>query len=359
MNNKILMTGGGSAGHVTLNLALIPLFLEKGWKVVYIGSYGGIERDLIAKYAQVRYYPIATGKLRRYFSWQNFADLFKIPVGILQAIWIVFKEKPDIVFSKGGFVSFPVVLAGSLSRCPVAMHESDVTPGLANKMSLPFVSKFFTTFEETVKYVKDKQKVCCVGPILTDRFNNGNIERACQCCEFDLKKPIIMVIGGSLGAKSLNAAIRRNLSKLTEKYQIIHICGRGLLDNEISCKGYRQFEYVDQELKDFMAAAEVVISRAGSNSIFELRSLAKPMIMVPLPTGSSRGEQMLNAQSFQKQGFGEVIADEDLSNDQKFINLIDSVFANRAKYRQKMLDITFKSTDNARLCQEIIKLSKQ
>ena len=358
MSKKIIFTGGGSAGHVTLNLALIPVFLEQGWKIVYIGSYHGIEHDLISKLPDVKYYPIATGKLRRYFSWQNFLDMLKIPVGVLQAILIVFKEKPNIIFSKGGFVSFPVVLAGKINRCPVIMHESDVTPGLANKMSLPFVSKFFTTFADTVNYVKNKAKVEHIGPVLSDRFKNGSKEKACAYCEFDASKPIIMVIGGSLGAKSLNQAVRNNLPKLLQKYQIIHICGKGQTEEGADVNGYKQFEYVDTELKDFMKAADVVVSRAGSNSIFELLSLRKPMILVPLPVGSSRGEQMLNAKSFQNKGYAEVIADEQLVDTKLFLNTLDKVYANRQSYEQNMRKAKLVATNNKDLVKKIMSYCK-
>ncbi len=358
MNKKIIFTGGGSAGHVTLNLALIPVFLEQGWKVVYIGSYHGIENDLIAKLPDVKYYPIATGKLRRYFSWQNFLDMIKIPLGVLQAIWIVFKEKPNVIFSKGGFVSFPVVLAGKINRCPVIMHESDVTPGLANKMSLPFVSKFFTTFADTINYVKNKSKVEHIGPVLSDRFKNGSKAKACAYCGFDAKKPIIMVIGGSLGAKSLNQAVRDNLPELLQKYQIIHICGKGQTEEGADVNGYKQFEYVDAELKDFMKAADVVISRAGSNSIFELLSLRKPMILVPLPVGSSRGEQMLNAKSFQNKGYAEVIADEQIGTDALLLNTLDKVYANRQMYGQNMRKTKLTATDNKDLAEKIMSYGK-
>ena len=176
---KIIFTGGGSGGHVTLNLGLIPLFLDAGWKVVYIGSHNGIENELIKKIKGVEYHAIATGKLRRYFSWENFKDALRVPLGICQAWNIIRKEKPDIIFSKGGFVSFPVVLGGWLNGIKkIYMHESDVTPGLANKMSLPFVSTFFTTFADTQDYVNDKRKVCYVGPVLTDRLENGDKEKA-------------------------------------------------------------------------------------------------------------------------------------------------------------------------------------
>lgn len=286
-NKKILFTGGGSAGHVTLNLSLIPIFQKNGWKVSYIGSKTGIEKDLISKLDGVKYHPIQTGKLRRYFSWDNFVDLIKIPVGIAQAYKIVRKENPDIIFSKGGFVSFPVVLSGWLNKKTVLMHESDMTPGLANKMSLPFVSKLFTTFEETQNYVGDmfkkKSKVEYIGPVVSDRLRNGIPENALKTCNLEKNKPIVMIIGGSLGAKSINNTVRHNLDELLSKYQIIHICGKGQLDSQIDKKGYCQFEYVNDELKDFIASAEVVISRAGSNSIFELLSLKKPMILIPLP----------------------------------------------------------------------------
>jgi UDP-N-acetylglucosamine--N-acetylmuramyl-(pentapeptide) pyrophosphoryl-undecaprenol N-acetylglucosamine transferase len=361
MTKKIIFTGGGSAGHVTLNTALIPLFAEQGWSIAYVGSYNGIEKELLARFSFVRYHAIATGKLRRYFSWKNLTDMLRIPLGIIQAVGIVLDEKPDIIFSKGGFVSFPLVLAGKVVGCPVVMHESDVTPGLANKMSLPFVSRFFTTFEDTAQYVreKDRQKVLCVGPVLSDRLKNGQRERGCALCGFSADKPVIMAIGGSLGAKSLNAAVRQNLKALLERFQVIHICGKGQVEDDADCEGYKQFEYVDQDLKDLMEAADVVISRAGSNSIFELLSLAKPMIMVPLPTGSSRGEQTLNARSFQRKGYGEVLPDEELADEGKLVALVQQVYDNREKYRQAMKTADVKTTDHKRLAEIVMSLSKK
>jgi len=356
--SKIIFTGGGSAGHVTLNLALIPYFLEKGWQVVYIGSYNGIERELLKKFDKVKYYAIQTGKLRRYFSWQNFLDMLKIPVGVFQAVWIVLKERPNIIFSKGGFVSFPVVLAGSVCGVHSVMHESDVTPGLANKMSLPFVKRFFTTFDDTIKYVKNKSKVDCVGPVLSDRFDGGDKKRGCDLCGFDENKPTIMFVGGSLGAKTLNEAVRVNLKALLSKYQIIHICGRGQTDESIQADGYKQFDYVDTEFKDLMKASDVVVSRSGSNAIFELLSLHKPMVLVPLPCLSSRGEQSLNAQSFKNKGYAEIVRDEDLGNSELFLQTIDSVFTNRADYEKRMKNDGFKATNNTELALKVMELSK-
>ncbi len=349
---KIVFTGGGSGGHVSLNLTLIPLFLQKGWQVVYIGSKTGIERELIAALPDVRYYAIETGKLRRYFSWQNFKDALKVPLGILQATGIIHKEKPDIIFSKGGFVSFPVVVGGFLCGKKIFMHESDVTPGLANKMSLPFVHTFFTTFADTSKYVKNPAKVKYVGPVLSDRLNNGNPENALTLCNFTKDKPVIMFVGGSLGAKSLNDAVTKNADTLLQKYQIIHICGKGQQTN-LQKSGYAQFEFVDKELKDFMAVSDVVVSRSGSNAIFELLSLQKPMILVPLPSTSSRGEQALNAKSFQQNGFAEIINDADLQNDNLLVETIDKVYQNRLVYRDNMQKAQLKQTSGEKLYEDI------
>ena len=357
--SKIIFTGGGSAGHVTLNLALIPFFLQKGWEVVYIGSKTGIEKDLIKKFDAVKYYAIETGKLRRYFSWQNFLDALKIPVGIFQAVGIVLKEKPDIIFSKGGFVSFPVVLAGYVCKVKSVMHESDVTPGLANKMSLPFVAKFFTTFDDTVKYVKDKAKVDHIGPVLSDRFNGADKKRGLDFCGFEEDKPVLMFVGGSLGAKTINDAVRKNIDALLRQYQVIHICGRGQTDESMSKKGYKQFEFVDAEFKDLMKASDVVVSRSGSNAIFELLSQQKPMVLVPLPTGSSRGEQSLNAKSFVSKGYGELIRDEDLGNSELFLRTIDKAFENKQSYEEAMNKAEFKATNNHDLALKVMAIAKK
>ena len=350
---KIIFTGGGSAGHVTLNLALIPWFIEKGWTISYIGSQGGMEQELVAKFPEVKYYGILTGKLRRYFSWQNFLDMIKIPLGCIQAIALVRKLNPDIIFSKGGFVSFPVVIGGYINRKKIFMHESDITPGLANKMSLPFVSTFYTTFPETEKYVKNKQKVRCVGPVLSDRLFNGSRERGAEYAKLDVSKPTIMVIGGSLGAKSLNDAVEKNFEAILNKYQLIHISGKNGYNAKLHHKGYQQYEYVDAELKDLMALADIVVSRAGSNSIFELASLHKPMILVPLPAKSSRGEQSLNAQSFVDKGYAEIIKDEDIANPDILLPMLDKVYQNREEYSRNMAQNPVKITTNTALCEDI------
>ncbi len=353
---KIIFTGGGSGGHVTLNLNLIPLFLQNGWEVVYIGSHTGIERELIGRLENVRYYAIATGKLRRYFSWNNFKDALRVPLGVIEAYFIIRKECPDIIFSKGGFVSFPVVAGGWLNRCKkIFMHESDVTPGLSNKMSLPFVSTFFTTFADTVKYVRPnwQKKVKYIGPVLSDRLENGNPDAARTFCDFTQNKPTLLFVGGSLGAKSINAAVRQNLDTLLESYNVIHICGKGQTD-ALKRAGYAQFEFVDKEFKDLLALADVVISRSGSNAIFELLSQKKAMLLVPLPSNASRGEQALNAQSFQQHGYAEIINDADLADSAKFIGQINNTYQHRAEMVQNMQNSALKQTGNRQLFEEII-----
>ena len=270
-------------------------------------------------------------------------DLIKIPIGIIQAYFYIRKEKPDIIFSKGGFVSFPVVLAGWLNKCQIIMHESDVTPGLSNIISLPFVNSFYTTFKETSNFIPKKysNKIKYVGPIVSDKIKNGNRLNTLNNLNFLEDKPIILVVGGSLGASSLNKIIRDNLPKLLKQYQIIHICGKNQLKNNIKLQGYAQFEFIQTGLNDIFSSADLVISRAGSNAIFEFLFLSKPMILIPLPSKSSRGEQLENAQSFQKNGFCEIIKDEELSNKGNLLNKIDCVLVNRDKYIEQISNYKF------------------
>ena len=350
---KIVFTGGGSAGHVTLNMALIPYFLEKGWQVDYIGSHSGMEKDLIKKFPTVSYHSVMTGKLRRYFSFQNFMDMIKIPLGCIKATYLIRKINPDVIFSKGGFVSFPVVVGGFLNRKKIFMHESDFTPGLANKMSLPFVSTFFTTFPETINSIKQKQKVQCVGPVLSDRLFNGSKEEGAKFCNLSADKPTIMFIGGSLGAQSLNNAVAQNFNALLEHYQVIHISGKNGFNPNLKAPGYAQFEFVDKELKHLMALSDVVVSRAGSNAIFELASLNKPMILVPLPNTSSRGEQSLNAQSFKNKGYAEIIKDEDIANPNILLSMLEKVYNNRLQYETAMKENPVKTTSALALTEQI------
>ena len=332
---KILLTGGGSAGHITVNLALIPLLLQSGWEVIYIGSFQGIERELISKIPQVEYYGIATGKLRRYFDRQNFTDIFRVVRGVSQAYKIIRREQPNVVFSKGGFVSIPVVIGSRLNNITVIAHESDLTPGLANRINTYFAQKICTTFPDTVKHLpKDKGEF--IGAIVRPELKQGDAEKGRIFCEFESDKPVILVTGGSLGSAYINQTVRSLCDRLLERFQIVHICGKGNLDCSLQrLDGYRQFEYVSEELADLMHLADIVISRAGSNFIFEFLALKKPMILIPLSKKSSRGDQIDNAQVFEKQGFAGVILEKDLTKN-LLLDKIHTVFDNREKYKNRM-----------------------
>ncbi len=331
---KIVLTGGGTAGHVTPNLALLPYLKEKGCTINYIGSYEGIEKGLIET-AGIPYHGISSGKLRRYFDLKNFSDPLKVMKGFFEARKLLKKLKPDIVFSKGGFVSVPVVLAAKTRRIPCIIHESDITPGLANRICIPMAKKVCANFPETMKYLPEEKAVLTGTPIREELFQ-GNKIVGLDFCGFTANKPVIMIVGGSTGAMALNEAVRNLLPTLLRDYQIVHLCGKGKMAEEHeNVKGYRQFEYVSKEMKDLFAAADLVISRAGANSICELLALRKPHILIPLSAAASRGDQILNAESFENQGFSYVLQEEDLTND-TLLRAIRSVMEHKREYMEAM-----------------------
>lgn len=332
--NRILFTGGGTAGHVIVNLALIPYFHQQGWKIDYIGSKHGIEKELIGSLPYVTYHSISTGKLRRYMSIENLKDPFKVLKGTFDAWRIIGKEKPQIIFSKGGFVSVPVVVAARMRRVPTIIHESDITPGLANKLAAKFTKKIITTFPETLKLLPEKKGVH-VGAVIREELFTGNQERALSLTGFTLKKPVILIMGGSSGSQNINQMIRENLDTLLEEYQIIHICGTGNVDEQFVKPGYQQYEYVNEELKDILALSDYVISRAGSNAIFEFLALHIPMLLIPLPLSVSRGDQIDNAKSFVKSGYAEMIMEEDITKE-SFKVAIDSFVKNAPTIQENM-----------------------
>lgn len=311
---RILFTGGGTAGHVIVNLALIPVYQQAGWKIDYIGSYEGIERDLIAPLDGVTYHPISTGKLRRYMSIENFKDPFKVLRGMMQAYGIIGKRKPSVIFSKGGFVSVPVVVAAKLRGVPVVIHESDYTPGLANKLSIPFARKVLATFEETLKFLPE-QKREYVGAVIREELFTGNREKGLKFTGLKGEKPVLLIMGGSGGSEIINKAVRTNLQELLQQFEIIHICGQGKIDSTVDVPGYAQFEYVHGELRDIFAATDFVLSRAGSNAIYEFLALRIPMLLIPLSLEASRGDQIVNARSFKEKGFARVLQEEELTPD--------------------------------------------
>ena len=331
---SIILTGGGTAGHVTPNLALIPYLKKEGWDIKYIGSKNGIERELIEKEG-IPYFAISTGKLRRYASMENVKDIFRVVEGIHEAKQLIKKLKPDVVFSKGGFVAVPVVLAAKAYKVPVICHESDITPGLANKIAMPFAKKVCTTFPETVKYIK-KDKGINTGTPIRDMLFSGNKAEGLDICGFTDEKAVVMMMGGSLGSVKINNVLRKDLDSLLEKYQIVHICGKGNFELSLmGKKGYTQFEYVSEELPHIFAAADIIISRAGSNSISEFLALKKPSLLIPLSAKASRGDQILNAKSFEKQGFSMVLQEEDM-NEKSLLDAVNKLYYEREKYIANM-----------------------
>ena len=331
---KIILTGGGTAGHVTPNLALLPSLKKAGYEIRYIGSYQGIERKLIEG-AGIPYDGISSGKLRRYFDLKNFSDPFRVAKGYFEALHLMKRYKPDVVFSKGGFVAVPVVLAAKHYKIPVIIHESDMTPGLANKICIPSAAKVCCNFPETLKYLPKDKAVLTGSPIRAELLE-GDRSAGLSYAHLTEDKPVLLIIGGSLGSVAVNTAVRKILPQLLNTFQVIHICGKGNLDESlIGTEGYVQYEYVDAPLKHLFAAADIVISRAGANSICELLALRKPNLLIPLSAAASRGDQILNADSFARQGFSKVLKEEDLS-DKTLSTAVFDLYKNRDTYINAM-----------------------
>ena len=331
---KIVLTGGGTAGHVTPNLALIPHLKEKGYDITYVGSLDGIEKRLVSDF-DIPYYGVSTGKLRRYFDPKNFSDPFRVIKGYGDARKILKKIRPDVVFSKGGFVSVPVVRAAASLKIPCIIHESDLTPGLANKLCIPVAEKVCCNFPETLKYLPEKKAVLTGSPI-REELKKGEKEAAYKFCGFEPGLPVILVMGGSQGAAAINEAIRSALPKLKGDFNIVHLTGKDKMDNMLLTEsGYKQFEYVKSELKDIFAITDIVVSRAGANAISELLSLRIPSILIPLSAKNSRGDQILNAASFEKQGYSLVIDEENLDQD-SLLDAIHNLYFNKQTFIDNM-----------------------
>ena len=348
---RIVLTGGGTAGHVTPNIALIPSLKEEGYDIQYIGSYNGIEKSLVEDYG-IPYHGISSGKLRRYFSWQNFTDPFRVLKGFSEANKLMKELKPDVVFSKGGFVSVPVVLAAKRNKISAIIHESDMTPGLANKLCFSSAVKVCCNFPETVELLP-KNKAVLSGSPIREELKSGSREAALKFTGLSGNKPVVLVVGGSLGAVNVNIAVRKVLPKLLEKFDVIHLCGKGKTDPELNnVAGYLQYEYIKDELKDLFALSDVVISRAGANAICELVAIKKPNILIPLDAGS-RGDQILNAKSFEKQGFSIVLEEKDLTDD-ILLEKINLLYNERITYIQNM-----ENSDQKNAIKTIIGLIKE
>ena len=330
----IVLTGGGTAGHVTPNIALMGRLKEQGYQISYIGSYNGIEKTLIEELG-IPYYGISSGKLRRYFDLKNFTDPFRVLKGFSEARKLLKQLKPDVVFSKGGFVTVPVVVAAGRLKIPAIIHESDMTPGLANKLCIPSAVKVCCNFPETKGHLPEGKAVVTGTPIRPELLQ-GDADKGRAFTGFTSEKPVIMIIGGSLGAQAVNDAVRRILPELLKDFQVVHLCGKGKKDDSKNdLKGYVQYEYIESELADLFAMADIVISRAGANAICELQALKKPNLLIPLSANASRGDQILNARSFEKQGFSMVLEEEAIT-DEVLLKAIHDLYDHRENYRAAM-----------------------
>lgn len=324
MMKKIILTGGGTAGHVIPNLALVPSLKEAGFEVHYIGSRNGIERELVEA-AGIPYYAISSGKLRRYFSVKNAADIFRVSKGLIDAVRVIRKIKPDIVFSKGGFVVVPVVAAARLCRIKSVIHESDITPGLANKLAIPFATKVCVSFPETLAHIPKSKGILTGSPIRQQLFEGKPLRKI---------RPTLLVTGGSLGAAAINACVRDALPTLLQKFDVVHLCGKGNLSG-IQQNGYTEHEYLADEMADIFATADIVVSRAGANTLFELTALCKPNLLIPLPLGVSRGDQIQNAASFQKRGISMVLPEDEMTP-ARLAQDVNNLYNNRHQFVTKM-----------------------
>jgi UDP-N-acetylglucosamine--N-acetylmuramyl-(pentapeptide) pyrophosphoryl-undecaprenol N-acetylglucosamine transferase len=331
---RIILTGGGTAGHVTPNIALLDGLKQQGYEIRYIGSYDGIEKTLIEKEG-IPYSGISSGKLRRYFNLKNFSDPFRVGKGYFQARALLKDFKPDIVFSKGGFVAVPVVLAAQSLHIPTIIHESDMTPGLANKLCIPKAEKVCCNFKDTLAYLP-KEKAVFTGIPIRKELLSGSRLTGLNFTGFSANKPILMIVGGSTGSVKVNTSVRSILPELLKTFQVVHLCGKDKLDESLNgTPGYIQYEYIREELKDLLAAADLVVSRAGANAICELLALRKPNILIPLSKNASRGDQILNAGSFARQGFSAVIEEEDIT-DESLLRLILDTYEHRQAYIDSM-----------------------
>lgn len=331
---RIVLTGGGTAGHVAPHLALLPLLRADGWDIHYAGTENGIERGLMAREAGVTYHVVHSGKLRRYRDLRNLSDPFRVLRGTGEAISLMKLLKPNVLFSKGGYVSVPVVYGAYMRRVPAVLHESDITPGLANRITVPFAKTICTTFPEAAALLGEK--AVYTGTPLRAALFSGERVRGLRFLGFDENKPVLLMMGGSSGAASVNEALRGALSELLPRFSVAHLCGKGNLDLALSgISGYRQLEYVSDELPDLYACADLMLSRAGANALCEILALKKPALLVPYPIGASRGDQILNAESYEKRGFSRVLRQEDM-NPQTLCRELFALWAEREKYTAAM-----------------------
>lgn len=359
-----MVTGGGTGGHVLPTLPVVEALLARNVDVHFVGSVSGFEERVVAPLnaerrasenseaaagkprsgaSKVTYHGIVTGKLRRYFSLANVIDCFRVPLGVWQAWRLVGRVRPDVVFSKGGFVSFPVVLAAWLRGVPVVAHESDLTPGLANRLAAPFVQSLCVNFDD---HQARHQRVVVTGTPVRAELRQGDGARGRERLGTDDDKPLLLVVGGSLGARRLNEVVREALDALLPTYRVVHVCGPGKADARSAPPGYTQLEYVDAGWGDIIAAADLVVSRAGAGALYEWLALGKPHLLVPLPKEASRGDQIENAAFAKARGWSLVI-DEHALTAATFVDGVATLAAQAPRIRGRLA--TFQARDSVGL----------
>jgi UDP-N-acetylglucosamine--N-acetylmuramyl-(pentapeptide) pyrophosphoryl-undecaprenol N-acetylglucosamine transferase len=335
MTKKIVLTGGGTAGHVTPNIALIPHLHSYHWEIHYLGMKSGFERELLENIQDITFHPIDSGKLRRYVDWKNISDIYHILKGYFDSRTLLKSIQPDIVFSKGGYVSVPVVLAAHYLHIPVVIHESDLTPGLANKISARYASMICTSFPETVSLFSSNKAVYTGSPV-RDFIKSGDPEKGRKLARFTSDKPVIVVLGGSQGSVFLNQLILDSFPALTRNYQILLVCGStNKIDMPLQGNNYWIVTYLKEEIADCLAMADLVISRAGANTLFELLALKKPSLLIPLSFQASRGDQVDNGRNFEKHGFS-IVLDQQQVTPEKLIQTIQMALCNLSLMTEEM-----------------------
>lgn len=348
--STIILTGGGTAGHCLPNIALLPNLKNHFDKIYYVGSKTGIEKNIALK-NNLKYYEISTAKLKRKITFSNLKIPIELVKGINQAKKIIKETSPNVIFSKGGYVSIPMVIAGFMCKIPVITHESDLTVGLANKIASNFSKKVLTSFPETASKVK---KGLYVGPPIRQEIFNVNKDSSYQFFGFNKDKPVLLVTGGSQGAKTINLAITNILPKLLKMFNVIHLCGKGNV-SPIKEKGYYQAEFLNEIEKAF-AITNVCVTRAGSNTLFELLSLKIPCLVIPLPKNESRGDQILNARYFNEKKVVNLLYQEDITDNRVYEEILKT-------HREKELlmsnlnGLKIKSS-NEKICEVLLNFSK-
>ena len=343
-NNHVMLVGGGTAGHVIPALPVIQSLQQAGHRITFVGTTSGLEERLVAG-SGVSFKTIAAGKLRRYWSWQNFTDVGRILLGVLQSMVLLLKDRPGVVFSKGGFVSFPLAFAAWLLRIPVVAHESDYSPGLANRLLLPFARVLCTSFAQTHVKPRSGLTVIHTGTPVRHELLQGDAARGRQTLQVPQEQPLLVVTGGSLGADTLNGVVATAAPALTEHFAVFHVCGAGKM-SQVQCEGYQQAEYVSDGWGDILAAADVVVSRAGANALFELLALRKVCLLVPLSARASRGDQLENADFAQSAGFAEVVFEEELDA-AGLVETVLALYQKRSQVQENLLNFSLPDATSA------------